>query len=295
MSFVFDNFRPTNRRDFYDILRKDYELCDERKDAVVDAFRLRLQSFSFEMSVRECKFMASHFRSLPSSACLRYISALEIGGIKFTDDAWECFTSFLSKDTTLTSLTITYSHSLRSQTMDRFSMLDKALCSNSSLVELNISENSMFFERPNSNGCIYLADILTHNTTITSLTLQHNKIGVNCPGYGAFISALRDNTTIAYLDISYNSIGAGYGMFKFNSILKKNSSLTSLNLCYNHISNPESISSMADTLKKNSTLTEVSFTSTRRNEKDGLKALADMLEVNTTLCFYDFRFCDFDF
>lgn len=294
MSFVFDNFRPTNREDFYTILRSDYELCDGRKEGV-DAFRLRLQSFRFEMTVRECKFMASHFRSLPSSACFHYINALEIGGIKFTDDAWECFTSFLSKDTTLTSLTITYSHSLRSKTMDRFSMLDKALCSNSSLVELNISDNSMLFEKPNSNGCIYMADILTHNTTLTSLTLKHNKIGVNCPGYGAFISALRDNTTIAYLDISYNSIGAGYGMFKFNSILKKNSSLTSLNLCYNHISNPESISSMADTLKKNSTLTEVSFTSTRRNEKDGLKALADMLEVNTTLCFYDFRFCDFDF
>ncbi|OQS07351.1 hypothetical protein THRCLA_00637 [Thraustotheca clavata] len=106
--------------------------------------------------------------------------------------------------------------------------------------------------RIQADGMVHLASFLKHNTTIITLNLEWNCVGVLEHGIEALAEALAMNSTLTQLDLRNNSIG------------------------------PDGATILATGLKRNRTLQELDL---RWNEigSVGGHALAEMLQVNRSL------------
>ena len=199
------------------------------------------------------------------------------------DSCWKDFISLFETSTTMKTLEIE-KHDFfvsSSPTQTRFLDFSKALCKNTSLTELSI--NDMVF--PN-NELSNIADILTHNSTITSLSLQNNLISSSTPGFNNFISALKCNKSLTSLDLSRNLLSCD-GIFKLNKVLKSNTSIVSLNLSHNGIKE-NALKSLAGVLKRNTTLTHLDLSKNISPYASSMRvsvstAFSEMLEVNMSL------------
>jgi Ran GTPase-activating protein (RanGAP) involved in mRNA processing and transport len=137
------------------------------------------------------------------------------------------------------------------------SILADALCSNIHLKELNISHNnisdlgvrylasamnSCALKRVNleendisDEGARYLAEMLTTNTNLLQLSLNHNRIG----NYGMNLLAnalAHDNTRLELLDLSANTDISDESIDSLVDMIKHNQSLKKLDLRYNDLS-----------------------------------------------------------
>ena len=200
------------------------------------------------------------------------------------DSCWKNFISLIETSTTMKSLEIEkqdfFVSSLPTQT--RFSDFSKALCKNTSLTDLSVDD--MMFS---NNELSDIADILTHNSTITSLSLRNNLISSKTPGFDSFVNALKCNKSLTSLDLSRNLLSCD-GVFKLNKVLKSNTSLVSLNLSLNGIIRENAFKSLAGVLKRNTTLTHLNLSKNIPPRATSLyvsasTAFSEMLEVNASL------------
>ena len=98
---------------------------------------------------------------------------------------------------------------------------------NTTLTTLDLSWNNIGVE-----GATALGVALHHNTTLTTLNLKYNNIGAE--GATALGVALHHNTTLTTLNLNNNNIGAE-GATALGVALHHNTTLTTLDLDYNDI------------------------------------------------------------
>ena len=154
-----------------------------------------------------------------------------------------------------------------------FSLLSEVLAVNSTLTNLDLSENSLGDE-----GATSLSQALKVNSTLTNLDLRGNSIGAE--GATSLAQALKVNSTLTTLDLGWNSIGAE-GATSIAQALKVNSTLTNLDLGSNRIG-AEGATSLSQALTVNSTLTNLDLTGNRIVD-EGATSLSQALKVNFTL------------
>ena len=104
--------------------------------------------------------------------------------------------------------------------------LAEALTGNNTLTSLSLSNNI------DDKGAIALAGALTGNNTLTRLTLNSNNIGDE--GAIALADALKGNTTLTRLSLNHNNIG-DTGVSALADALKVNNTLTHLFIQKNNI------------------------------------------------------------
>ena len=151
--------------------------------------------------------------------------------------------------------------------------LAQALHHNSTLTELNLSNNSI-----SDAGTVALAQALHHNSTLTWVYLSNNSI--SDAGAVALAQALHHNSTLRELNLFNNSISDA-GAVALAQALHHNSTLTELNLSNNSISDAGTVA-LAQALHHNSTLTWV-YLSNNNISDAGAVALAQALHHNSTL------------
>ncbi|KAL0208034.1 hypothetical protein P9112_010621 [Eukaryota sp. TZLM1-RC] len=151
--------------------------------------------------------------------------------------------------------------------------LARALESNSTLTQLNLSDNNIADE-----GASSLARALESNYTLTQMNLSDNNIADE--GASSLARALESNYTLTQLNLSDNNI-ADEGASSLARALESNYTLTQLNLSDNNIAD-EGASSLARALESNSTLTQLNL-SDNNIGYEGASALAHAVERNFTL------------
>ncbi|CAF0757479.1 unnamed protein product [Adineta steineri] len=127
-------------------------------------------------------------------------------------------------------------------------------------------------------GAQHLANVLKHNSTLTTLNLEHNSIGD--VGAQHLANGLRHNTTLTTLDLGRNEIGA-VGAQHMGDALRLNITLITLNLHHNSIGD-DGAQHLADGLRYNTTLTTINLGDNKIGDV-GAQHLADGLRHNTTL------------
>lgn len=229
----------------------------EQNAKVVDYF---IYPKGFFLDYRECRFLKERMQKLYElylSTGIPYISSLTFQNSFFSNEGFDCFLEMLKDDTTIERLRIVDNKPFnlpptitsRDVNVVRFSPFCSALCSNHSVVDLEISNCSF-----RHGGLSNLVEVIEKNSTITSLSLTSCFIDKNVPCFSNFCQALESNTSITSLDLSGNFIRDA--IFKFKEILKKNSSIVSLDLSMNEIL-LDGMKSIAGVLHYNSSLTEL--------------------------------------
>ncbi|KAF8946564.1 hypothetical protein BGZ47_000162 [Haplosporangium gracile] len=123
-----------------------------------------------------------------------------------------------------------------------------------------------------------LAEALKTNSTLTTLDLQHNKVGPH--EVQAMAEALRTNSTLITLHLGSNVIGDS-GAQSLSAVLKMNSTLITLNLDHNSIGD-EGAQALSEVLKTNSTLITLHLGSNMIGDS-GAQSLSAVLKTNSTL------------
>nr|XP_005901387.1 PREDICTED: protein NLRC3 [Bos mutus] len=154
-----------------------------------------------------------------------------------------------------------------------------ALCTNQTLLSLNLRENSISPE-----GAQDLARALRTNSTLKSLDLTANLL--HDQGAQAVAEAVRENRTLTSLHLQWNFIQAGAAK-ALGQALQLNTSLTSLDLQENAIGD-EGASAVASALKVNTVLTAL-YLQVASIGAPGAQALGEALAVNRTLEILDLR------
>ncbi|KAL0239380.1 hypothetical protein GEMRC1_009488 [Eukaryota sp. GEM-RC1] len=148
--------------------------------------------------------------------------------------------------------------------------LNKAALLCPRLKQLFFCDRISFYE-----GVVALTDVLKVNTTITSIDLGNNSIGV--AGARALAEALKVNLTITCIEMSGNSIGEE-GAKELAEALKVNSTITSVDLSENFLGD-EGAKELAEALKVNATVTAIRMSGNSIGD-EGARELADALKVN---------------
>eukprot|EP01133_Synstelium_polycarpum_P015483 gene15483-18386_t len=153
------------------------------------------------------------------------------------------------------------------------------LKNNKNLRTLNLSHNT--FGKLFNNS---LGDMISANTSITSLFLNYLKLDDEC---GAKIGrSLRSNKSITTLSLIYNQLGKEAG-FEIAYNLSTNSTIRSLYLS-NNLLNEEIGTEMGTMLRTNTTLTTLDV-SDNNIGANGAKHIIEGLKVNSTLTRLMFR------
>ncbi|CAE7210314.1 NLRC3 [Symbiodinium necroappetens] len=150
----------------------------------------------------------------------------------------------------------------------------KALASNQTIRELEIRglrrEYGFLWEAMN--------EALKTNSTLTSISLENNDIGVE--GCKAICEALKSNSTLTSINLHGNRIDVE-GCKAMGEALKCNSTLASINLADCHIGD-EGAEAICEALKCNSTLTSINLEGNVIGD-EGAEAICEALETNSTL------------
>ena len=153
------------------------------------------------------------------------------------------------------------------------SSLSQALKENSCLNTLNLNGN-----RIGDAGASFLSQALTANCSLNTLNLSRNLLGG--AGASSLSLALTANSSLTILDLSRNLID-GAGASSLFQALTANSSLTSLDLTYNSIGN-DGASSLSQALAGNSSLTSLDLSYNSISEADA-SSLSRVLTANSSL------------
>ena len=157
---------------------------------------------------------------------------------------------------------------------DGLSHLCQALTTNTSLVELNLSNCSLH------KACgPALRHMLETNKTLTALNLSWNP-SISDDNVAGIAEGLRSNHSLKYLNLQQCGI-RDTGMKRLADCLMVNDSLEELDLSGNTIS-PEAARGFSDMLKQNSTLKKLNVSACRLTD-EAVKPLASALEVNSSL------------
>ena len=151
--------------------------------------------------------------------------------------------------------------------------LSKALSVNSSLTNLDLSENSI-----GASGAASLSQALAVNSCLTNLKLNLN--GICHPGAAFLSQALAVNSSLTNLDLSENGIGDP-GAASLSQALAVNSSLTNLKLNLNSICHPGA-AFLSQALAVNSCLTNLDLSKNSIGDP-GAASLSQALAVNSSL------------
>ncbi|KAL9965575.1 hypothetical protein ACROYT_G029390 [Oculina patagonica] len=152
-------------------------------------------------------------------------------------------------------------------------VLAKALKGNSSLTELDLSDNNI-----GDQGATGLAEALKNNKSLTELGLSDNNI--DDQGATGLAEALQNNKSLTELDLSVNNIG-DQGATALAVALQKNKSLTELDLSVNNIGD-QGATGLAEALQKNKSLTELDLSDNNIGVL-GATGLAEAFQRNTCL------------
>ena len=153
------------------------------------------------------------------------------------------------------------------------SSLSQALTENSSLITLNLNGNSI-----GDAGASSLSQALTANCSLSTINLSRNLLGG--AGASSLSLALTSNSSLSTLDLSLNLID-GAGASSLFQALTANSSLTSLDLMYNSVGNDGALS-LSQALAANSSLTSLDLSNNRIDEAGAL-SLSQALTANSSL------------
>ena len=153
------------------------------------------------------------------------------------------------------------------------SSLSQALTENSSLITLNLNGNSI-----GHAGASSLSQALTANCSLSTINLSRNLLGD--AGASSLSLALTSNSSLSTLDLSFNLID-GAGASSLFQALTANSSLTSLDLMYNSVGNDGALS-LSQALAANSSLTSLDLSNNRIDEAGAL-SLSQALTANSSL------------
>ena len=153
------------------------------------------------------------------------------------------------------------------------SSLSQALTENSSLITLNLNGNSI-----GDAGASSLSQALTANCALSTINLSRNLLGG--AGASSLSLALISNSSLSTLDLSLNLID-GAGASSLFQALTANSSLTSLDLMYNSVGNDGALS-LSQALAANSSLTSLDLSNNRIDEAGAL-SLSQALTANSSL------------
>ncbi|XP_068756023.1 protein NLRC3-like [Montipora capricornis] len=149
----------------------------------------------------------------------------------------------------------------------------QVLTVNTSLTTLHLSHNSIGAE-----GATSLSQTLTVNTSLTTLHFSSHSL---CDDRATSLSqALAVNTSLTTLNLLGNSIGAE-GATPLSQALAVNTSLTTCNLCDNSIGD-ECTTSLSQVLRVNTSLTTLKL-SQNSIRAEGAISFAQALLVNTSL------------
>ena len=183
--------------------------------------------------------------------------------------------------------------------------LSEGISSSSAISKLDLSRNPI---QDGEDGLSHLCQALTTNTSLVELNLSNCDLHIACGP--ALRHMLETNKTLASLDLSYNgrvsdhdvaSIAEGLrrsnhslkclnlhwcgihdtGMKSLADCLMVNDSLEELDLYHNTIS-PEAARGFSDMLKQNSTLKKLNVSACKLTD-EAVKPLASALEVNSSL------------
>ncbi|XP_068753267.1 protein NLRC3-like [Montipora capricornis] len=155
----------------------------------------------------------------------------------------------------------------------RIATFSQVLTVNTSLTTLHLSHNSIGAE-----GATSLSQALAVNTSLTTLNLSGNSI--DAEGATSLSQALAINTSLTTLTLFGNSIGAE-GATSLARALAVNTSLTTLNLSDNSIGD-EGAASLSQALAVNTSLTTLHLYGTSISA-EGATSLSQALAVNTSL------------
>ncbi|CAE7280729.1 NLRC3, partial [Symbiodinium necroappetens] len=157
----------------------------------------------------------------------------------------------------------------------------EALKTNSTLISISLESNRIGVE-----GCKAIAEALKTNSTLISISLESNDIGVE--GCKAICEALKTNSTLASIKLGYNNIG-DEGAQAISEALKTNSTLISISLESNRIG-VKGGKAICEALKFNSTLTSINLKGNRIG-KGAVKAICEVLKTNSTLTSINLAVC----
>lgn len=181
--------------------------------------------------------------------------------------------NMLEENTTLTELKVS-GNAINFWCKNRIDLLANALCMNSTLKKLDISEN--YFVKGETDTSI--TKMLHKNKTLKQLKVS--KCRILTEGACMIASALCVNSTLAKLDISENYFGYG-GAKAIAEMLIQNKGLEKLTLSLCSIST-EVACMIANALCVNSTLQSVDM-SGNHLELGGTETFVHLLEMNKTL------------
>ena len=193
------------------------------------------------------------------------------------DEAVIAISQALLRNTTLRSLDISFF--LLGNGGSRVTVIGQALQSNTTLTALSI--RGMIYFDGNSfgdDGAIAISQALCKNTALTSLNISNNKFGDE--GATAIGQALWSNTTLTWLNICGNLIG-DEGVTAIAQALQSNSKLMSLYIRGNSIGD-KGATSISRVLQSNTVLTSLDISDNLIGD-NGVTAIAKALIPNTTL------------
>ncbi|KAL0240139.1 hypothetical protein GEMRC1_010246 [Eukaryota sp. GEM-RC1] len=147
------------------------------------------------------------------------------------------------------------------------------LTENTSITSINLKDNSIGHE-----GVRALAEALKVNTTVTSIDLSKNFIGDE--GARILADVLKINTTISNINLGDNSIGVE-GARALAEVLKVNTEVSSINLCKNSVG-AGGASALAEALKVNVTVKSINLWKNSIGA-EGFEALSEALKFNTSV------------
>lgn len=140
-----------------------------------------------------------------------------------SDEGIHCITDLLQKNDTISSLAL----SCTDITDKGITAISDQLKTNYALISLEILAN---YNMENGNGIKAVSKALQKNTTLTSFSLTHAKLGN--AGAKSLSEMLQHNNSLTSLDLSYNLINVT-GVTHLSSALKVNTTLKKLNLSQN--------------------------------------------------------------
>ncbi|XP_068699968.1 nucleotide-binding oligomerization domain-containing protein 2-like isoform X2 [Montipora foliosa] len=159
----------------------------------------------------------------------------------------------------------------------RIATFSQVLTVNTSITTLKLSDNSIGDANATS-----LSQALAVNTSLTTLDLSRNSIGAE--GVTSLSQALAVNTSLSALDLSNNFIGYA-GATSLSQALAVNTSLTTLILSRSFIGD-EGAASLSQALAVNTSLTTLILSRNFIGD-EGAASLSQALAVNTSLTTLD--------
>jgi Leucine-rich repeat (LRR) protein len=149
----------------------------------------------------------------------------------------------------------------------------RALCTNSTITSLDLKYNHIGVA-----GMEALAALLRENTTITELNVWGNKF--EWGGVKALALALCSNRTILKLDLGSNNLGER-GAQELAAALCINVSVTELHLSLTALG-PKGATKLAQALRSNTSITDLDLSGNNMGV-DGMKALVEALHRNSSI------------